>query len=663
MSAVASAAMEGVRQRSSDPGTASTDLRRGPRRSRRRRTGWWTAATLLALVVVGTAVVAALDLRAAQAALRTAERSARQAQSALLDGDIAAAAAAFGDAERAFAAAAARLDRRSVRLVAALPLAGRNLEVVRVLTDAGLLVAGAGERATSAILDLPGGAAALAPSQGQLPVEHIASLAPALEEAAAQVRRADERVAATPSTLLAGPVAQARQAFTEQLATIREPVRAGGALAGVLPAYLGADGPRRYFFGAQNPAEARGTGGLIGAWAVLTVDRGRLEFSDFETISTLTLPPDQAAEVPPPTPDYGARYGEFAAAGHGSNINMTPDAPTAAEAILTLHERQRGERLDGVVLADPFAFEALLRLTGPVEVPGVRQVDADTVVEFLTNTQWAEFPEDAARKPLLGDVARTTLEGLLRGGSGDPARSLQVLGEAAGAGHLVLHSAVPDEQRAFVDAGVAGAFVGRDRGGSDALFAVVVNNAAANKLDSYLEQDIDYEVWLDASGDAYVRATVTLANTAPREGPGQTVLGPNADGLSAGEHRVYLSTYCGWDCGLESFARDGRAQPVSSERELGAAVFPTTVAIPSGGRQTLAYEWRVSSAWDGTSFRLAVPGQALPSPARLTVTVHPPVGGALRPELPRSAHEVQGRVVWQGSIGRRLELAVRRAGR
>ena len=59
-----------------------------------------------------------------------------------------------------------------------------------------------------------------------------------------------------------------------ELATLHRQLHAGSLILDGLPSFLGADGPRRYLFGASNPAELRGTGGLIGAYAILTMDRG-----------------------------------------------------------------------------------------------------------------------------------------------------------------------------------------------------------------------------------------------------------------------------------------------------------------------------------------------------------------------------------------------------
>ena len=85
-------------------------------------------------------------------------------------------------------------------------------------------------------------------------------------------------------------MASARSDALAELAKLHRQLHAGSLILDRLPSFLGADGPRRYVFGASNPAELRGTGGLIGAYAILTIDHGRLSFSDFRPIQSLPRP-------------------------------------------------------------------------------------------------------------------------------------------------------------------------------------------------------------------------------------------------------------------------------------------------------------------------------------------------------------------------------------
>ena len=79
---------------------------------------------------------------------------------------------------------------------------------------------------------------------------------------------------------------------------------------------------------AESPAEQRGTGGIWGAYSIVTAKDGRFEFSEFAPIQQLPdLDPDT---LPPPNPDYAATTTSTAAPASGANMNMTPDFPSAA---------------------------------------------------------------------------------------------------------------------------------------------------------------------------------------------------------------------------------------------------------------------------------------------------------------------------------------------
>jgi hypothetical protein len=67
------------------------------------------------------------------------------------------------------------------------------------------------------------------------------------------------------------------------------------------PAFLGADGPRTYFFGAVNPAELRGGGGLLGAYSLLTVQDGHFPSDGFARRSSYRRWTSPSCPVPPPT--------------------------------------------------------------------------------------------------------------------------------------------------------------------------------------------------------------------------------------------------------------------------------------------------------------------------------------------------------------------------
>jgi len=104
----------------------------------------------------------------------------------------------------------------------------------------------------------------------------------------------------TPATLLWGPVADARADAIAGIERASVTLGAGEDLLAGFPTFAGADGPRRYLLFAQSPAELRGTGGIWGAYAILTVSDGRFEIGPFtRTRSLPEFPPDAVPEPGP----------------------------------------------------------------------------------------------------------------------------------------------------------------------------------------------------------------------------------------------------------------------------------------------------------------------------------------------------------------------------
>lgn len=574
-------------------------------------------AWLVYVAVIGVTAGGEL-LRARQLALEARER--------LTQGDVEAAQYDLLDAQRAFSRAERRLTGPAL-----VPL--RGVPGVRANLTASISLAAAGERTTAAageiaraMAGLPGGVSALAPSGGAIPVEAIESLSPALARADALLAEAQRLAEATPDRGLIGPVAQARADVTPVIVAAAEAVSTASAVAEVLPTFLGADEPKRYFFGAGNPAELRGAGGFLGAYAILTIDDGRVDIGSFAPIHDLATIP--AADVRAPHADYAARYDRYGGAGFWLNLNMTPDFPSAAQAIERLYEEVTGQAVDGTIMADPTTLAGLLQATGPVDVPGYdATVDADNVVAFLANEAFGRITDPDKRKRLLGAVAASALDRFLRGeGAANPVHALEALGTAATGGHLLLHSRDDAVQRAFAHAGVDGRLLDPD---GDYL-AAVVNNAANNKADFYAERTVAYEVALQPEGRAVATATVELRNEAPTEGVPDYVIGPSVEGAVAGDNRSLLSVYCASGCERTGFRRSLGDGVMRQETELGHPVFTTMVPLGSGEAERVELDWVVDNVWteagDGGIYRLTVQNQPTIRPTRLIIDVLVPEG-------------------------------------
>lgn len=600
------------------------------------------AAVLLALwLVVGAvqAFAASRDLQRARDRLDGLQEVSFDSDLASVHREVTALAEGFGRARR-------RLQGLGVAPLRALPVLGDDLQVTAELAAAGAAAGTAGEVLLEGVTSLPRGSASLTPDAGRLPLEVYGTLAVPLEQAAALLRRANDHVDRTRDVQVVAQVDAARTQVADRLPQLTAAVQRAASLVEILPPFLGAQGPREYLFLAQNPAEARGTGGFIGAYSVLTVDDGALSFSGFNEIQD--LPAYHVSQVISPSEEYARRYNRYGSAGFWHNINMTPDFPTAARAMLALYEKGTGQGLDGVIATDPFALQLLVEVSGEVEVPGVGTVEADEVVGLVSNRAHARFASSERRKRVLGGVAIGAFDALLDG-SRDPIAVLDALSDAARDGHILLRSTEPAEQAAFLAGGLAGAF--SDPTGD--FVAVVANSGSATKLDYYITRTVSYDVELHRDGSAAATVQITLDNAAPASGISHRVIGPNVDELEAGEQRLILSTYAQDGAKLGVVA--GGDGEVEEDTELGHPVFTTVARVGPGETEQLSLAWERPAAWTPTEsggvYRLTVPRQTTLRPTRVVISITPPPG-MVATRLPEGAEVVDGRVVVRDHHGR-----------
>ena len=139
---------------------------------------------------------------------------------------------------------------------------------------------------------------------------------------------------------------------------------------------LGADEPRTYLVLFTTPSESRGLGGFVGSYAELTVDDGQLTLSDFGRAQDLDAAAGQAGARVDGHEEFLRQYGRFGFDADGAvgdaafrNLAMTPDFPTVAEIAADLYAQTTGRQVDGVIAMDPFVVSALLRYTGPIDLP------------------------------------------------------------------------------------------------------------------------------------------------------------------------------------------------------------------------------------------------------------------------------------------------------
>jgi hypothetical protein len=305
-------------------------------------------------------------------------------------------------------------------------------------------------------------------------------------------------------------VAAARRQLRDALDPLADTAVGAATAVHLIPPMLGADEPRRYFVGFQNPAEARGTGGLLGAFALVRADRGKLTIERMG--SDNQLPPFSVTPAGL-SPSYLAQYGAQGAASMWLNSNLSPHFPEVAAAWGGMWTAATGQPVDGAIALDPKALAAILRSTGPVSAPGVGTVAAGTVEQLVLLGEYQLQSDPTVRKRLMVGVGSATLQALLHGQPNFTALTGELAKVTKGRG-VMLYSAVADEQNLLDANGLTGAV---DQTGRPFAQAVVVN-AGGNKLDTWLHEDLTYSAVRCDASQRVVDISVSLRNDAPRSG-------------------------------------------------------------------------------------------------------------------------------------------------
>jgi uncharacterized protein DUF4012 len=624
---------------------------------RRRRKGPRVAfGAAVIILLAGLLALGYFPARSARNHLLEAKQQMERGGAALSEGRLAEAVRRFTLARSSSVEASSAAHNPLLRIAGWLPIMGRTPDAITALADGGELVATASVDLAEAVNGLPGGLTALTPHSGGLPLEPMTQLAPSVDRASLLVHAAHLDLLQTQGGMLPAIVADARLQGLRQLSSLDRTLSTAAVLTKRLPAFFGANRPMRYFFGAQTPAELRGTGGFVGAYSTLTIHRGRLHFSSFRTIGD--LPSYSTKEIRPPSADYARNYNQFGGAGFWQNINMTPDFPSAARAMLNLYQKGTGASLDGVVIADPFALKSLLEVTGPVMVPRYRvSVNPENVVPFTANRAYEVFKDKATRQLVLGEVAKTVFSEFMRR-PGAPGRALRPLIEPISAGHLLVYSKDAALEKAFIGSRAGAALTG----GPGELLSVVQNNGAGTKIDFYQDRKVNYSVRLGAEGIALGTATVQLTNNAPKSGVSSYIIGPFQNVAPAGENVAFVSLYCGSSCELRDFLRNNRKQLVVAGTERGYRFYQDYLRIPSHRTAELQFGLANPKAWEGNHaggvYRLTFLNQATIRPTKFRIQVRVPQG--MKISFTNVPMKVSGgTAVWEGIPQSRLEFEVR----
>ena len=366
--------------------------------------------------------------------------------------------------------------------------------------------------------------------------------------------------------------------FSSIKAEIQAGVTAGAVLAG-------ADKPKKYLIAVQNSAEARGTGGILGAYAIIELKKGSLKV--IETGSNEPLYGSSLEKIPIDVPDeYKRLYGENPAI--LQNSNLSPHFPYGAEIWLALWEKKFDQTLDGVIAIDPTALSYILRSTGPITLNSGEQITSDNLVADTLKDAYKRFEKDnKARKQYLVDIMNATVKHL-NSGDYSKLKMAQAIRDGIVANRILFYSTDKSAQNKLSQTRLGG-FMSLE---SNNEFRTVIQNIDAGKLDYYLDRDVTIESKsCEKLRETQVRIRVT--NTLKSATGLSSYVLTRADkgkpaSLIAGSHRFKVFIYGPTNAKLVSVSRENRMANLgggSTERDR--PIYVADVDLAPGASEEL----------------------------------------------------------------------------
>ena len=456
------------------------------------------------------------------------------------------------------------------------PLVSDNVRSAEALTAAAARVAAVGQHAALAFQRVLRGRPADGPARLAL-LDQVQAIAETAQQGLSPLQLG-------PDFFLVSPLGDARSQFLSRVESLRTAFANVQAAAAGLRQLLA--GPRQYLLLAANNAEMRDGSGMFLSASVATFSGGNVAVSPTRPIVDVNLPPG-AVPVPP---SLQALWGWVNPTQEWRNLATSPRFDETGPLAAQMWAAATGQTVDGVLVVDPMAMQALLAAQGPISAAG-QTFDASDVLQYLLLGQYQGVSigdAQAVRRDAIGAVAQGAVAALTT----RPWTSSTLLTQLADVGrgrHVLAWARDPVEEHAWQAAGIDGALHG------DSL-AVGLLNVGGNKLDQFVDVDASLAVTPTGGGAHEATLTLRIKDTAPAGLPSY-VGGPYPGlGLSAGEYRGIVAVNAPGVGSLPTFGGLGPqlVAGVDGPTKVSAAGY---LDVPAGTEHTVTLRFQLPAGF------------------------------------------------------------------
>ncbi|MDQ0078469.1 DUF4012 domain-containing protein [Arthrobacter oryzae] len=433
----------------------------------------------------------------------------------------------------------------------------------------------------------------LLPNSEGTNLEPIQDASPSVTSAAHAVRVSADRLARIDTNGLLPQVAEPLVRAREQLESVTGALDAAASASQVAPDMLGAQGTRNYLLMIQNNAEARASGGIPGALAVLTLDQGKLSLGLQSSAGEVGVMQPPLAVDAEQQQIYSVRLGKYM-----QDVNLTPDFPTSATSAQAMWEKKTGQRVDGVISVDPVALSYILNATGSIKISNPEldalasgglptELNGNNVVATLLSDVYAKIESPRLQDAYFAGVAHEIFSAL-SSGKADAKGLLEGVTRGASEGRVLIWSSNRDEQSVLGKYPLSGSIAGPSV--SPAQFGVYFNDGTGAKMDYHMKRSV--QLIEECTGDEYgqVRVRITSTNNAPADAATSLpayVTGDGVFGVPPGMVRTNVIAYGPVQANVETVMVDGKRTDFAAHQHSNRPVGSVTVMLAPGQSSTV----------------------------------------------------------------------------
>jgi hypothetical protein len=412
-------------------------------------------------------------------------------------------------------------------------------------------------------------------------------------QAAQEAQHAD--LSYLPSNVVSAKQRANLQEILAHWPTIHDQLAMADSWLKAAPSLLGVNQPEHLLVELMDKGELRPTGGFIGSYGVMTIQKGRIHEFTLDDIFALDTP----YVIKAGWPQAPSRYSWWPFSGFAlRDSNLSADFPTSAKLGIDLLRKEGGPQVQGVIALTIPVIENILGIMGSIPLPNyhvtVTAHNLESLIRQYTETSDQKVGSDLPTNDQLTTLHERftallgrTLMSKLKSAKLDQLISIgQSLLSSLHTKDLQIYLSNSEAEKILTQQGVDASIT---RGSQDGV-TIVDANTAGNKANLFTSTTYNDAVSIDSSGKAIHHLTITYIFK-KSEVPGMIHYLYGRD-----YYQTYLRVYTPTNASLQTFGGfNGGDEQINKSDELNRQMWGGYVHVQDNIAYSLHFIWSVQN--------------------------------------------------------------------